>query len=79
MCEWVMIGALIVAAYKIADMDERSGLIWAVVAFGIAFGSLFLIPLPFIRILVAGVAVIVVMVIAKMIEARPAKAAKRRR
>ncbi|MEM7807109.1 MAG: hypothetical protein AAF561_03250 [Planctomycetota bacterium] len=48
-----MIGALVVAAYRITSVENQSPL-WVGLALGLAIASLFL-PLPLVRVLIAGV------------------------
>ena len=54
---------------KIADADGQSGIIWGAVTFLLCFGSLAM-PLPFLRILIAGVAAIALMIAWKAVARR---------
>ena len=49
---------------KIADADGRSSIIWGTITLGLCLASL-AIPLPFLRVLLAGVVAFIVMMIAK--------------
>lgn len=53
MFELVLLIACCVAMYKIAEADDKSGIIWASATLALCIGCLFLIPLPFIRIFIA--------------------------
>ncbi|HUG90430.1 MAG TPA: hypothetical protein VML55_06335 [Planctomycetaceae bacterium] len=61
--------ALCVIIGKIADADGQSGIIWGAVTFLLCFASL-AIALPFLRILFAGVAAVVLMIAWKAIAGR---------
>ncbi|MBI1336473.1 MAG: hypothetical protein GC164_05875 [Phycisphaera sp.] len=54
------IGACVVMA-KVASADDQSGVLWFFVTFALCIGALF-IPLPFIRMLIAGIVAFVAMV-----------------
>jgi hypothetical protein len=49
---------------KIADVDGRSALVWGTITLGLCLASL-LIPLPFLRILLACVAAFIALMVAK--------------
>ena len=63
--EFLMGWALCVVMYMIADIEERSPLLWGVITFVLCLLSL-LIPIPFARILLAGVVAIAGMMACKM-------------
>ncbi|MAX24887.1 MAG: hypothetical protein CMJ19_10325 [Phycisphaeraceae bacterium] len=63
--------AVCIASMKVADADGMSGGMWFGIAFLICFLSVTLIPLPFIRMLIAGVLVICAMVGYKFYAERP--------
>jgi hypothetical protein len=54
----------VVAMYKIADADGRSGLVWGVITLFIVFGC-FAIPLPFLRVLIALIIAFVALMVRK--------------
>ncbi|MFG0250847.1 MAG: hypothetical protein ACF8OB_18320 [Phycisphaeraceae bacterium JB051] len=62
--------AVCIAAMKVADADGMSGGMWFGIAFLICFLSLF-IPLPFIRMIIAGGLVICAMIGYKFYAERP--------
>jgi hypothetical protein len=53
--------AMCVIIGKIADADGQSGVIWGAVTFLLCIGSL-AVPLPFLRIMIAGVAAVALMI-----------------
>ncbi len=67
MLKIVMIGALVIAAYRITDVENQSRL-WVLLALALAIVSL-LLPLPLIRILIAGIAWFIIYMVAKPMEA----------
>jgi hypothetical protein len=66
MLELIGIAAVTIIMGRIAYADDQSQLMWVVITFGICLGSLF-IPLPFLRILIAGVVSFVLMIVYKMV------------
>ena len=48
---WLMIGASVVIMYRVADAEDRSGILWGAITFALCFGSTFIIPLPLINII----------------------------
>ena len=66
MLEWVMIIALCVFMYRPAVHEDLSGWFWVLITFALCIGSLF-IPLPFLRIIIAGVAAFGAMLVFKML------------
>lgn len=62
--------AVCMATYKVADADGMSGPLWLGVSLLVCFASLALIPLPFIRMLIAGVLIIGIMVGAKFVASK---------
>jgi hypothetical protein len=65
MIELVMAVAVVVAMVKIADIENQSSLIWGAVAVGMVV-LCFMIPMPFLRVVVAGVLSYVAMFIYKV-------------
>ena len=49
---WLMIGASVVVMYRVADAEDRSPILWGAITFALCFGSMFIIPLPFINIFI---------------------------
>jgi hypothetical protein len=58
------------AVAKIASADDQSGILWGILAFVILLGSCMVIPWPFVRVLIAGVAAFVAMIAWKAIADR---------
>jgi hypothetical protein len=69
MLEIIMVVALIVLMAKIASIDQRSPLIWGAVTL-VFCGASLVIPIPYLRILIAGAVVFVAMIVAKVLAAR---------
>lgn len=61
--------ALCVVMGKVASTENRSGLAWGFITLGLLVGCLF-IPLPFLRVLIAGVLSVVAMTLYKIIANR---------
>jgi hypothetical protein len=53
-----------VAVGKIADVEGRSALMWGIITVALCFASL-AIPLPFLRVILAGVASIILLMVMK--------------
>ena len=70
MFEIVMIVASAVLMYRVAEMDNESGPIWAGIAVGACVLSLFVIPWMLIRIGIATVGVFVGMTVYRMVKDR---------
>lgn len=66
MFELVLLIACCVAMYKIADADDKSGIIWGSITLGLCVACSYLIPLPFIRIFIAFVASFVLMTVSNI-------------
>lgn len=60
MFELLLIIALCVGMWKVAEQEDLSGPTWGTLTFAICIGSM-LIPLPFVRVIVAGVVVFGIM------------------
>jgi hypothetical protein len=65
MLEIIVAIAAIVAIVKIADADGQTPWVWGLVTFGLIALSM-VIPLPFIRVLIAAVAAFVLMIVKKV-------------
>jgi uncharacterized membrane protein len=65
MIEIAMIVAAVILSARIADMENRSSWTWGAIALGICVASLFFPYLPFLRVLIATVVVIVMMMATK--------------
>ena len=50
MIGWLVLGAAVVAMYRIADAEGRSGLAWGLITFTLCILCAFLIPLPLINV-----------------------------
>ena len=68
MLGWVMIIAAVVLMYRVAEFENRSGIIWGAVTFGLCMGAAMTIPLPFVNIVVGVVVAFVAMFVAKAIQ-----------
>lgn len=66
MIELVMVIAAVVLAAKVADIENKSPWLWGGLAFGLCFASMFFPYLPFIRVFIAAVLVIVLMMTTKL-------------
>ena len=63
----IMMGiAVVVLMAKIATLDDQSSILWGSITFGLCVASMWL-PLPFFRMIGAGVASFVLMFIYKLI------------
>ncbi|MEM0914738.1 MAG: hypothetical protein AAGB29_12775 [Planctomycetota bacterium] len=67
MIEIVMIIAACVLMWRVAAADDHSPIIWMVVTLGICLAAL-LIPLPFIRIIIAVIVAFGVMIAVKAVK-----------
>jgi len=65
MIEIVMIVAAVILSAKMADIENRSPWLWGALALGLCIASAFFPYLPYLRILIATVAVIVLMMATK--------------
>ncbi len=66
MFEWLMVLALCVFMYRVAVHENTSGWLWALITFVLCIGSLY-IPLPFLRVLIAGGAAFGAMFVFKLL------------
>ena len=66
MLELILAVILVVTMSRIADADGQSPLLWGMVALAVSFLCYFFIPLPFGRMLLAGVITFVAMTAYKM-------------
>ena len=66
MFELIMMVILVITMSRIADADGQSPLVWGMVALLVSFLCYFMIPLPFGRMLLAGVITFVAMTAYKM-------------
>ena len=58
----LIVGILAISAVvKIASADGQSGLLWGLVTFGLIVACMMLVPLPFLRVGLAGVLALVAM------------------
>ena len=58
----------VVVMYKIGDTDEKSGASWAGITAGLCIGSLFIVPLPFLRVVIITVGMLIAMTIYRAIK-----------
>ena len=70
MLEFIVLGAMIVLMVKIADFEDESKLLWGLVTFGLCGASLFVIPLPFLRVVIAGVVTFVILTVYRIVAKR---------
>ena len=64
----MLVGVCVVMA-KIANMENQSGPLWVGIAFLLCMASL-MVPLPFLRILLAGILAYILMFVRNMIRSR---------
>ncbi len=57
---------LCVSMAKIASADGRNGFLWGLITFGLCAAS-WLIPIPYLRMLIAGIVVFIAMIAVKVI------------
>ncbi len=53
MFELIMIVALIVFMYRLAEHENMAGWLWGLITFAVCGGAMF-IPLPYVRVVIAG-------------------------
>jgi hypothetical protein len=61
MFELLLAGAATYGMAKVAEEDDKSGLMWGGVTLLLCVIAMALIPLPFLRVLIAGVAAFIIM------------------
>ncbi|HVT79818.1 MAG TPA: hypothetical protein VHM90_04115 [Phycisphaerae bacterium] len=66
MIELILMVVMVVAIVRIASVDGQSPIIWGAAAIGFGFLCLF-IPLPYARVLIAGVLTVAAMTTYKMV------------
>lgn len=76
MLEILLVVAAVVAMGKIAAADDRSAMLWGAITLLTCFASV-VIPLPFVRVVIACVVVFIAMIVAKAIADRPTYAGAR--
>lgn len=62
MLEILLAAAVIAGMYKIADADDQKPWLWAGVTLLLCIVSILFVPLPFLRLLIAGVVAFVLMI-----------------
>jgi hypothetical protein len=70
MIELALVAAACVGMGKIADAEGRSSLMWGILTLGLCLAASVVIPLPLLRILIAGVAAFIIMMVAKAFDRR---------
>ena len=50
MLGWIMIGASVLAMYRITDLEGKNGFLWGLVTFAITLACGLLIPLPLVNV-----------------------------
>lgn len=67
MLEWLMLIGACVLMYRMAEMEDMSGIMWGAITFAVGFGLIALLPgLPFLRVLAAPVIMFIAMMIYKV-------------
>jgi hypothetical protein len=61
MFELLLVAAACIGMARVAEEDQKSGLMWGGITFVLCVVSMAVIPLPFLRILIAGVAAFIIM------------------
>ncbi len=51
MLGWVVLIACVILMYRVAEIENRSGLLWALITFGCCMGGSALVPIPFLGLL----------------------------
>jgi hypothetical protein len=71
MIELLMIAAVVVAMGKIADIENRSALVWGALALVLSIGMMFAMPtLPYLRVGIAFVLLFILMMVMKAVSGR---------
>ena len=70
MLELIVLAAMVVLMVKIADFEDESKLLWGFITFALCGGSLLVIPLPFFRIVIAGVVTFVIFMVYRIVAKR---------
>lgn len=60
MIELILIGAVVIFFSRLASTHDKSAIIWGAVAFGLCVACLFFVPLPFLRVLIAAGATLII-------------------
>ena len=68
--EIIMIIAAVTAMAKIADAEDRSTLLWGGMTLALCIASLFVVPLPMVRIFLVFVFAFIMMIVAKIVGGR---------
>ncbi len=63
MFELILVVAACIGMSRVAEEDQKSGFMWGGITLILCIVSMALIPLPFLRILLAGVATFILMVV----------------
>jgi len=58
--ELIIIAAVVIFFSRLASAHNKSEIIWGAVAFGLCMGCLFFVPLPFLRVLIAAGATLII-------------------
>lgn len=75
MAELLMLIAVLVIMYKVADAEDFSPGLWMAITFVVCVGTAYVLPWPLTRIAVGGVASYAVMFVYKLV--KPERAARR--
>ena len=71
MLGWLVLGAAVLAMYRIADAENRSGLAWGALTFAICFACMIAMPmLPLINIGIGLFLSFMMMMVLKMVASR---------
>ena len=66
MFELIMIGAATVLVYRIVEMEKGASWAWSAATIGLCIGSVFVIPFPYLRILLVFILVFCTLFIIKL-------------
>jgi hypothetical protein len=68
MIGWFVLAAAVVAMYRIADVEGKSGLLWGGLTFAICIAMAFLLPnWPIVNVALGGIASFIVMFVYKIV------------
>ncbi len=68
MLGWIVLGASVIIMFRVAEMEERSGFLWAGLTFATCYACAIFIDLPIIKIIIGLVIVFGAMFVLKLID-----------
>jgi len=70
MLELVMVAAAVALMYRIAEMEDRSGVLWGGLTAIACIAAMFTIPLPLLRIALVAVVMFIAMFVCRLVANR---------